>query len=39
MVVAPEGDSNRGGVPPVVLARLRRADMVPLGLPVAAGGG
>lgn len=38
MAVALAGESKRGGVPPVVLARLRGADDAPTGLSVTVGG-
>jgi len=38
MGVALDGESKRGGVPPVVLARLRGAEEEPRGLSVIVGG-
>lgn len=38
MAVAFEGESKRGGVPPVVFARLRGAEDAPTGLSVTVGG-
>ena len=37
-VLAFEGESNLGGVPPVVFARLRGAELAPVGLSVLMGG-